>query len=238
MRDIYKIHKRPPETVLKTIKGGRLNGYTDISPQWRLEALTDLFGPCGLGWYYTTKEKWTEEGADGEKMVFVTLELFYKEGNEWSKGVEGTGGNTIICKESRGMYNNDEAYKMATTDALSVICKQLGIGSDIYLGMWDGSKYKDQPKETKKNISEIPDTNEKEKRKQEREKIESVLSESEIHVFHELLRVSMNEFERVKSDYRKLYEERIKKEAEAEEKLSVSNEAVQEELPGNQYNIY
>ena len=31
---------------------------------------------------------------------------------------------------------------MATTDALSVAMKQLGVAADIYLGMWDGRSYK------------------------------------------------------------------------------------------------
>lgn len=34
---------------------------------------------------------------------------------------------------------SDECYKMATTDALSVACKNLGIGADIY---WKESKTK------------------------------------------------------------------------------------------------
>ena len=30
---------------------------------------------------------------------------------------------------------NDEAYKMALTDAISVACKQLGVGADVYLSL-------------------------------------------------------------------------------------------------------
>ena len=35
----------PPPSSLKTIKAGRLKGMTDINPQWRLEAMTRVFGP-------------------------------------------------------------------------------------------------------------------------------------------------------------------------------------------------
>ena len=48
----------------------------------------------------------------------------------------------LIVSEKSGLRFNDEAKKMATTDALSVAMKQLGVGAEIYLGNWDGSKYK------------------------------------------------------------------------------------------------
>ena len=38
-----------------------------------------------------------------------------------------------------GAYVSDECFKMATTDAISVACKQLGIGADVY---WDKDKTK------------------------------------------------------------------------------------------------
>ena len=42
--------------------------------------------------------------------------------------------------ERGGLYTSDECFKMATTDAISVACKQLGIGADIYWGA-DSTKY-------------------------------------------------------------------------------------------------
>lgn len=41
--------------------------------------------------------------------------------------------------QKNGAHVSDECYKMATTDAISVACKQLGIGADIY---WDKDKTK------------------------------------------------------------------------------------------------
>jgi hypothetical protein len=59
---------------------------------------------------------------------------------EWSKPIFGTGGNKLVEKENKGLHVSDECFKMATTDAISVACKQLGFGADIY---WndDTSKY-------------------------------------------------------------------------------------------------
>jgi hypothetical protein len=46
-----------------------------------------------------------------------------------------------LHNEKIGPYNSDEAFKMATTDALSVALKMIGVASAIYEGKWDGSKY-------------------------------------------------------------------------------------------------
>ncbi len=51
----------------------------------------------------------------------------------------------FVINEKRGIHTNDECFKMAITDALSVAMKQLGMAADIYMGLWDGSKYQDAP---------------------------------------------------------------------------------------------
>ena len=134
---------RPPESALKKIGGGRLKGMTDINPQWRLQMMTEQFGPIGVGWYYEKLEHWTEIGGNDELMCFVSINLYIKHDGEWSKPIFGLGGSTLVASQSAGLYSNDEGYKMATTDALSVAMKQLGVAADIYKGLWDGSKYKD-----------------------------------------------------------------------------------------------
>ena len=45
----------------------------------------------------------------------------------------------FVENQKSGEYVSDECYKMATTDAISVACKQLGIGADVY---WDADKTK------------------------------------------------------------------------------------------------
>jgi len=143
---------RPPADALKKIGGGRLSGMTDINPQWRLQMMTEKFGPIGIGWYYEKQAHWTEQGSplpgvepsvQGELMCFVDINLYVKEGDGWSAPIFGSGGSKLIEKEKNHYYNNDEGYKMATTDALSVAMKELGVAADIYKGLWDGSKYRD-----------------------------------------------------------------------------------------------
>lgn len=118
--------------MLKEIKGGNLNGKTDINPMWRFLALTDAFGPCGIGWYVYEIERWTNECA-GEVGAFVKVALRIKVGGEWSEPIEGVGGSKL-CGKGRGDGLNDEAWKMATTDAISVACKALGMAADVYTG--------------------------------------------------------------------------------------------------------
>lgn len=133
----YNKFKSVPENAKKPISGGRLKGFTDISPIWRLKLLTETFGPCGIGWNVrvTGTHTATDETA-GETAVFVDVELTYRETpeSEWSAPVYGTGGAKLVTIEKGGVHLDDEAYKKAYTDAISVACKALGVGADVY---WD-----------------------------------------------------------------------------------------------------
>jgi hypothetical protein len=144
--DIYNAVRKVPAEAQKKISGGRLNGKTDINPVWRIKALTELFGACGIGWKYEIVRLWLEQGAKDETAAFSEIKLYIKNGTEWSDGIPGIGGSMFIATEKSGLYTSDECYKMATTDALSVACKALGVGADIY---WEADKSKyDKPVET------------------------------------------------------------------------------------------
>lgn len=145
----YNQGKEVPETAKKPIKGGRMSGNTDINPMWRIKKLTEMFGACGIGWYYIPTKKWMETYGE-EIACFVDIELYVKVDGEWSKPIYGNGGNMFAVKEKTGIHVSDECYKMATTDALSVACKQLGIGADVYFE-------KDKTKYTQKENTEIPE---------------------------------------------------------------------------------
>ena len=140
---IYDACRSVPETAKKAITAGRLKGKTDINPMWRIKRLTEQFGPCGIGWYYKPVRKWMETHGD-EIAAFVDIELYVKIGGEWSMPIAGTGGSMFAARQKDGVYVSDECYKMATTDAISVACKQLGVGADVY---WDADRTKyDDPK--------------------------------------------------------------------------------------------
>jgi len=155
---------RPPKEALKRITGGRLNGKTDIKPQWRMKAMTEHFGSCGVGWKYEIVNMWTVD-TEPERMAFCQVNLYYKDGDKWSEPIPGIGGSMLTAKEKAGLYNSDEAYKMSLTDALSVAMKAIGVAADIYEGKWDGSKYIDNrpvPPEPNRSDFGTPDSDEKE----------------------------------------------------------------------------
>jgi hypothetical protein len=95
------------------------------------------------GWYYEIVEMAAIKGAGGEVIASVRIRLYIKDGDEWSKPIEGVGGSKIIMLAKGSLESNDEGFKMALTDALSVAMKQLGIASDVYWGLWDGTKYRE-----------------------------------------------------------------------------------------------
>lgn len=151
----YEKYRSVPENAQKPITAGRLKNKTDINPMWRIKALTELFGPCGIGWYYEATRKWIEE-SEKEAAAFVDIKLYIKVEGEWSKPIEGTGGSMFKALERGGLYTSDECFKMATTDAISVACKQLGIGADIYWGS-DATKYTKYTKQAEPPISDDGD---------------------------------------------------------------------------------
>lgn len=136
--ELYEKVRAVPQNAIRPIEAGRLKGKSDINPMWRIKTLTEQFGPCGKGWRPEIVRQWTEAGANGEIAAFVEIKLHLKYDNEWEP-ISATGGSSFVAKESKGLYTSDECFKMAYTDALSVACKMLGIGADVY---WDKDKTK------------------------------------------------------------------------------------------------
>ncbi|TFD96712.1 hypothetical protein E2605_07785 [Dysgonomonas capnocytophagoides] len=148
--EIYDRVRVVPENAQKAIQGGRLKGKTDINPMWRIKTLTDQFGICGIGWKYIITKQWLESGGGNEVSAFVNIDLFIKVDGQWSDAIPGTGGSSFVTMEKSGAYTSDECYKMALTDAISVACKSLGMGADIYWGQ-DSTKYDAKPEQQMQN---------------------------------------------------------------------------------------
>lgn len=131
-----------PKEAQKEITAGRLKGFTDINPMWRLKKLTEMFGPCGVGWKYTIQNAQIVPGANDEMAAFVDILLYYVDpaSGKWSEGVPGFGGSMFVAKESKGPHTSDECFKMALSDAIGTACKALGMSADIYFSK-DRSKY-------------------------------------------------------------------------------------------------
>lgn len=136
---IYESARAVPPEACKSFNNGKFSG-TDINPMWRIKKLTELFGPAGIGWYYEVISERSERLNDDTLIAVVDLNLYIKVDGEWSKPIYGTGGNQLVSKTKNGTATSDEGYKMALTDALSVACKALGIGANVYFEK-DKTKY-------------------------------------------------------------------------------------------------
>lgn len=132
-----------PAEAQKQFNNGRFKG-TDINRMWRIKTLTEMFGPCGIGWTFEIVDiqEYKHDSSDNI-VLFGKGILKYRDPKtgEWSEPIIGYGGN---FKFSYGKVN-DEAYKMLETDCFGTACSKLGIGASVYWST-DRSKY-DMPAE-------------------------------------------------------------------------------------------
>lgn len=140
----YMSLSQVPNDAMKPITIGKLKGKSDINPQWRYDAMTEVFGLCGEGWKFEiTDSLQVPVPATGELMIFVFLNLYIKGPDGWSAPIPGSGGDFLIIKDKNGIHGNDEAYKMATTDALGTAAKMVGVAASVYRGTYR-TKYERQ----------------------------------------------------------------------------------------------
>lgn len=169
---IYKQVSSVPEDAQKPFESSWGKKLTEINGMWRIQKLTELFGPCGEGWFTEVTRQERVDFPNGEVCVFTDINLYLKDtkSGRWSKPIRGTGGNRLVLKNADGLFIDDEAYKKAYTDALGIACKALGFGADIYWGR-NESKYdsgtattasssakeSDSKPETAENVKGLPE---------------------------------------------------------------------------------
>ena len=90
--EIWGKLQNTPKEAQKPIDAGRLKGFTDINPMWRIKMLTAQFGPCGYGWTTRVTEHWVERD-NGESVAWIRLELRVRINGEWTEPIEGVGGS-------------------------------------------------------------------------------------------------------------------------------------------------
>ena len=147
---VWNALKRPPKESLKLITFGALKNKHDIDPMWRVKAMTEQFGPCGVGWKFEIKRVWCEPAPNEQTFAFAEVWVYlavHGGSSEWSDPIPGVGGNMLVQLAKGNPKENDEGYKMAVTDALGTALKMIGVAADIYMGKFDGSKYKDEENE-------------------------------------------------------------------------------------------
>lgn len=90
--------------------------------------LTELFGPCGVGWWYEIphREIYTDP-ATCQKGAFLDIRLFYidPDTGKTSQPIPATGGGLVTAGSG---FLAPDCYRAALFDALSLAAQALGIG--------------------------------------------------------------------------------------------------------------
>jgi hypothetical protein len=122
-------------------RAGGFSG-TAIKPMWAYRRMTEEFGPAGKGWG-VEKPSFDVVTAGDEILVYCTVEAWWKETDEGDRHhVFGVGGDRVLTKRSNGnLFQDDEAFKKAFTDALTNALKLIGVGADVHMGLFDDNKY-------------------------------------------------------------------------------------------------
>ena len=123
---IYNAGRAVPPGAVKKITAGAYGkaGLSDINPQWRIEKMTELFGPCGIGWTWQPEDIRIE---DGLCLAHVTVRYREELGGAFSEPVHGYGGTVM------GRMNDDsDVLKSTFTDAVSNALRYIGIGADVW----------------------------------------------------------------------------------------------------------
>ena len=118
---------------------------TAIDPMYQVMVMTDTFGPVGKGWNYKVSYTYTPTLVFAE--VSVAHNKIFNDSTEWvSWDWYGPVSSVqALTKKNGGL--DDEAPKKAMTDALTKAFSHLGVSADVFLGMFDNSKYVEDMKE-------------------------------------------------------------------------------------------
>jgi len=119
-----------------TKKVNQRGGFTAIAAHSQIMEATRQFGPIGIGWGYESSPPML---FDGLLTVCVTL---------WHGSRENRFGPIPGAAElhsSNGKIDHD-APKKAMTDAITKGLSHLGFNADVFLGLFDDSKYVEQIK--------------------------------------------------------------------------------------------
>ncbi len=188
-RETWDLLKRTdPQYTKEFRRSGGFKG-DQIDPTWRMQRMTEVFGPVGKGWGYEQVE-WTI----AERMIFICVRVWYRDpetGEQCWTGVQW-GGTELMAKNRDGTErSNDESFKMSITDGVGKCLVQLGLGADIYLGQYSDSKYKEES-EAFYQAKANPDIQPLAIEKFEREVKEKLATISDLEGLDELWRSGVN----------------------------------------------
>jgi hypothetical protein len=99
----------------------------------------------GIGWG-TKEPTYRVIETTNEFAVYCIVECWYKDidasGKESIGTLWGVGGDKVaVMRANSGLFTDDEAFKKAYTDAIGNAFVRLGTSADVYMGLFEDSKY-------------------------------------------------------------------------------------------------
>ncbi len=155
------VEQTHPKYVKSFKRGGGFSG-TAINPAYLVKVATQHWGPMGDHWGVTVLDEKYVPGAplvDKDKKIIpgafeqihvVRIQLWHPGQDGVRATVESFGQTTFVGMNKYGPFTDEEAPKKSLTDATTKALSMLGFSADIFLGMWDDSKYVNDRKEAVK----------------------------------------------------------------------------------------
>lgn len=140
------VYETDPKHTKEFTKGGGFKG-TAIKPLYLIHRATELWGPIGDKWGAKEVDRVLEQG-----FIFMKIEVWYPVENRIGR-VEHWGGDVLFKEQKGALKPNDEAFKMAFTDAIGKCLVQLGFSADVHMGEFNGNKYVDDSPKAKSPFS-------------------------------------------------------------------------------------
>jgi uncharacterized short protein YbdD (DUF466 family) len=140
---LWRLNETTDPGHTKPVKLGR--SMTAIDAYYQIKRATETFGPVGVGWGWELAEEVLEvnqvQGITAFAKCKVSLWFMDPATGEHCKGPVVIGMNQLFSKAG---IPDDEAFKKATTDGITKALSYLGFSADIFMGLYDDSKYVDR----------------------------------------------------------------------------------------------
>lgn len=123
---------------------GKDYGGNSPKPYWIVRRLTEEFGPCGIGWGYDIESERFDRFSETDTLHVAKVRFWYL--------LDGKRGEVVQMGQTKASYTtgngkfkvDEDAPKKSVTDALVKCASYLGFAGDIFMGLWDDSKYVQQ----------------------------------------------------------------------------------------------
>ena len=138
------VQETDPNYTKKFSRGGGFRG-TSTNAVYLARKATSRWGPIGIGWGVEIIDETVMDGGPLSggvltKIHKVRVKLWYVEGDQRGEVIQ-FGQTTFVGENKNGIFTDEEAPKKSLTDGMTKCLSLLGFSADIFMGLYDDSKY-------------------------------------------------------------------------------------------------